>query len=138
MSEFISREEAEERLLHLAEVANSAYDGMFNSQIVMLAQNVIHMMPAADVVERDKYNELINQIESVKKTRMRRSEIEKNFSYHAPKEGQPERYERIRKKAKAMALHIEDACPDSREKSLAFTKLEEAVMWANAAIARNE
>ena len=49
MSEFISREKAEERLHHMAEVANSAYDGLSNSQIVMLAQNVIHMMPAADV-----------------------------------------------------------------------------------------
>lgn len=28
--------------------------------------------------------------------------------------------------------------PDSREKSLALTHLEDAVMWANAAIARNE
>ena len=31
-----------------------------------------------------------------------------------------------------------DECPDSRELSVALTKLEEAVMWANAAIARNE
>ena len=64
--------------------------------------------------------------------------IEKNFTYHAPKQGQPERYELIRNKAKELALTIEKACPDSREKSLAFTKLEEAVMWANASIARNE
>ena len=64
--------------------------------------------------------------------------IEKNFTYHAPKQGQPERYELIRNKAKELALVIEQACPDSREKSLAFTKLEEAVMWANASIARNE
>ena len=49
MSDYIEREEAEERLLHMAEVANSAYDGLYNSQIVMLAQNMIHMLPAADV-----------------------------------------------------------------------------------------
>lgn len=65
-------------------------------------------------------------------------DIEKNFTYHAPKQGQPERYELIRNKAKELALVIEKSCPDSREKSLAFTKLEEAVMWANASIARNE
>ena len=65
-------------------------------------------------------------------------DIEKNFTYHAPKQGQPERYELIRNKAKELALVIEKACPDSREKSLAFTKLEEAGMWANASIARNE
>jgi hypothetical protein len=32
---------------------------------------------------------------------------------------------------------IDNNCPDSREKSLAMTNLEQAVMWANAAIARN-
>ena len=34
--------------------------------------------------------------------------------------------------ANQFALH----CPESREASLAITKLEEAIMWANAAIAR--
>ena len=37
-----------------------------------------------------------------------------------------------------LAELIEACCPDSREKSLAHTKVEEAAMWANAAIARNE
>lgn len=64
--------------------------------------------------------------------------IENNFTYHAPKAGQPERYTALREKAKEFALLIEQECPESRERSLAFTKLEEAVMWANAAIARNE
>jgi hypothetical protein len=64
--------------------------------------------------------------------------IERNFKYHSPKKGQPERYENIRDTARHLALLINDSCPESREKSLAFTKLEEAVMWANAAIARNE
>lgn len=65
-------------------------------------------------------------------------QIEKNFSYHPPKEGQPERYEAIRGHAKAVAIAIDIYCPNSREKSLALTKLEEAVFWANASIARNE
>ena len=69
---------------------------------------------------------------------MKNSEIENNYTYHAPQEGQPERYERIRYKAKMLAAYINENCPDSREKSLAFTRLEEAVMWANASIARNE
>lgn len=60
------------------------------------------------------------------------------FTYHAPKGDQAERYEAIRTKARKLAELIEESCPDSREKSLANTKLEEAVMWANAAIARNE
>ncbi len=64
--------------------------------------------------------------------------IEKNFTYHPPKGDQPERYVRIREQAKDFAAAIESMCPSSRERSLAFTKLEECVMWANAAIARNE
>ena len=65
-------------------------------------------------------------------------DIEIRFTYHPPKEGQPEIYELLRGFAKACAYAFARYCPDSREKSLALTKLEEAVMWANAAIARNE
>lgn len=67
-----------------------------------------------------------------------KNQIENNFKYHAPKEGQPEKYESIRQVAKILATTIDKLCPDSREKSLAMTNLEQAVMWANAAIARNE
>jgi hypothetical protein len=63
--------------------------------------------------------------------------IENNFKYHAPKEGQPEDYQAIRDKAKELAYLLDERCPNSREKSLAMTNLEQAVMWANAAIARN-
>ena len=62
--------------------------------------------------------------------------IDNNFKYHAPKEGQPGIYGLIRAKGKDMAECINYYCPNSREKSLAITKIEEAVMWANAAIAR--
>lgn len=65
-------------------------------------------------------------------------DISKNFTYYAPKGDQPQRYATIREIAKGLAQFIDDHCPDSREKSIAFTKLEESVMWANAAIARNE
>jgi hypothetical protein len=65
-------------------------------------------------------------------------QIENNFKYHPPKEGQPEKYEAIRSLAKGYAEAIDNLCPNSREKSLAMTKLEEAVFWANAAISRNE
>jgi hypothetical protein len=61
-----------------------------------------------------------------------------NFTYHAPKDDQPERYENLRREAKALALRIMGSCPPSRERSLALTKLEESTMWANASIARNE
>jgi hypothetical protein len=60
------------------------------------------------------------------------------FTYHAPKEGQPEKYTRIRDAARDFAILVGDLVPQSREQSIAFTKIEEAVMWANAAIARRE
>lgn len=65
-------------------------------------------------------------------------ELADRFTYYAPKEGQVERYEEIRAKGMLFALEVLGSCPESREKSLAMTKIEEAVMWANAAIARNE
>ncbi len=64
-------------------------------------------------------------------------QIENNFKYHSPKEGQPEKYTQLREKAKELAYLIEELAPQSREKSLAITKLEESVMWANASITRN-
>ena len=65
------------------------------------------------------------------------NQIENNFMYHAPKEGQAEKYNQLRSKAKELAYLIDELCPDSREKSLATTKLEESIMWANAGVARN-
>ena len=67
-----------------------------------------------------------------------KAKIESIFTYHAPKGDQAARYENLRYGAKYFALNILSKCPDSRERSLALTKLEEAVMWANASIARNE
>ena len=65
-------------------------------------------------------------------------QFENNFKYHSPKEGQPEKYEWLRENGKQLAYLFDALCPNSREKSLAITKLEEAIMWANASIARNE
>ncbi len=66
------------------------------------------------------------------------NKIETAFTYHAPKSGQLEKYTEIRSKAKEFAYMITQLVPDSREQSLAITKLEECVMWANAGIARNQ
>lgn len=65
-------------------------------------------------------------------------ELHRRFTYHPPKEGQRERYELIREHGHALATLIGNHCPASRERSLAWTHIEEAVMQANAAIARNE
>ena len=60
------------------------------------------------------------------------------FTYHRPQGNQPERYVRIRDAAAEVAHLIACNTPESREQALALTKLEEAVMFANAAIARHE
>lgn len=68
----------------------------------------------------------------------KKDQIDNNFTYHAPKEGQQEKYEKLRSKAKELAYMIDELTPQSREQSVALTQLETAVFWANAAIARNE
>jgi hypothetical protein len=64
------------------------------------------------------------------------AELRVRFTYHKPSSDQLPRYEILRAAAYDYALVLAQQCPDSRERSLAFTKLEEVVMWANAAIAR--
>lgn len=65
-------------------------------------------------------------------------QIAKSFTYHPPQADQPARYTDIREAARALANLIAEHTPESREQSAALTNLEQAVMWANAAIARNE
>ena len=65
-------------------------------------------------------------------------DIENTFTYHAPFGDQTDRYVIIRKAAKDLAITMDRACPESREKSLALTAVQQAVMWANASIAINE
>ena len=64
--------------------------------------------------------------------------IENDFTYHAPKDSQPERYNQLREKGKELALLIAELTPESPDQSVALTLLNLAVMSANAAIARNE
>jgi len=68
----------------------------------------------------------------------RNERIERMFTYHAPKDNQPEMYEDIRNAAKDFAYLIDRYCPESVELAQAMMRLNEAVMWANASIARNE
>jgi hypothetical protein len=76
--------------------------------------------------------------------KMSTEELAIRFMYHPPKElpkgqhTQQSRYEQLRKEAGLLAGTINNYCPESREKSLAITKIEEAVFWANSAIARRE
>lgn len=67
-----------------------------------------------------------------------RLQLERSFTYHPPQGDQAERYQLISGEARRLAERFAELAPLSRELSLALTKLEEAVMLANAAIARNE
>ena len=69
---------------------------------------------------------------------MKDEQIDNTFTYHAPFGTQVQRYKDLRDEAKLFAKTIQEFCPESREKSLAFTSLQQTMMWANAAIAINE
>lgn len=64
-------------------------------------------------------------------------DVENIFKYHAPIPGQPAKYDAIRQAGKLMATVMLRSCPMSSELMLALRKVEEAAMWANAAVARN-
>ena len=81
---------------------------------------------------------MFEEMPKVEQAQPQNPELEQRFTYHTPKPFQVGRYERIRSFAKDFAYLLDDVCPTSREKSLALTNLEQAVMWANASIARNE
>lgn len=69
---------------------------------------------------------------------MNKELIERNFTYHAPRDNDIPKMASVRSHCKVLALLIDSYMPDSREKSLALTALEEVSMWTNAGIVRNE
>lgn len=78
------------------------------------------------------------ELEKLEKADKIKKDLENRFSYHSPKEGQADQYQAIRNMAKDFAMAIVAMAPDTRERALAITKLEEVVFWANAGIARHE
>lgn len=69
---------------------------------------------------------------------MNQEKLNWDFRYHAPDPERAKKHSEIRFACLALAFQINQAIPDSREKSLAITKLEEVMFWANAAIARQD
>lgn len=65
-------------------------------------------------------------------------QIDNIFTYHKPFGQQAQKYEELRAYGGRLAQLINAVCPESREKSLAITQVQQAIMWANAAIAINE
>ena len=75
---------------------------------------------------------------AIHKTSESTADIENRFTYHRPGQHHAEvTFPTIRNHAKELANVIDALCPPSREKSLALTKLQEAVMWANASVVCN-
>lgn len=62
--------------------------------------------------------------------------IEAIFTYHPPTGDEPGRYLRIREAAKTLAYVIDQCCPPSPDRTAAIRSVSEAVMTANASIAR--
>ncbi|MFE2997990.1 hypothetical protein ACFXG4_23635 [Nocardia sp. NPDC059246] len=65
-------------------------------------------------------------------------DIDNRFDFHAATtEEKRMEHTSVRTACKTLAVKLDQDLPAGREKSLAITKLEEAMFWANAAIARN-
>lgn len=64
--------------------------------------------------------------------------LENDHTYHKPFGDQAQRYEDIRREAMEFCFYLAARAPESRELSIALGHVEEAVFYANAAIARNE
>lgn len=67
-----------------------------------------------------------------------KEQIERDFTYYAPKGDQVQRYAQLRAKGKELALLYAELVPYSPELMEALSLLNLSVMSANAAIARNE
>lgn len=63
-------------------------------------------------------------------------DLEIRFSHHAPDRDRAATHGIVREQLLHVAKVLNRHLPEGREKSLVFTKLEEACFWANAAIAR--
>jgi len=81
---------------------------------------------------------IIAEVLPLEKIRESMEKLHNNFTYHAPTTEAKKKFAALRTHFCGVAAAVDVACPNSREKSLALTKIEEAMMWANAAIARNE
>ena len=65
------------------------------------------------------------------------AELNKRFDLHPASPATAPKMDRMRATVKETARQVCDHTPPSREQSLAITALEEALFWANAAIARH-
>lgn len=63
--------------------------------------------------------------------------IAARFDFHPASPERQRKHQRVREGCKVLAEFLTKNVPAGRERSLAFTKLEEVMFWANAGIARD-
>lgn len=63
-------------------------------------------------------------------------DLRNRFDHHKPDAAKVELHETLRKVMFEAAVAVADMVPAGREQSLAITHLEDAMMWANAGVAR--
>lgn len=63
-------------------------------------------------------------------------DLNNRFKHHPPDEVAVSRHSFVRKTLLDASLNVVEALSEGREKSLFLTKMEEAMFWANASIAR--
>jgi ribosomal protein L10 len=70
---------------------------------------------------------------------MDRAELDRRFDHHPPDARRAELHDELRQATKnftsTVLVHLDN--PESREVSLFLTKMEEALFWLNAHVARN-
>lgn len=64
-------------------------------------------------------------------------DIDSRINYHPPSERAQQLHQQARGLVRQTMIELNANLPDCRETALVMTKLEEALFWANAAIARN-
>jgi hypothetical protein len=66
------------------------------------------------------------------------TDIDHRFNFHpAGTEEKQNAHGSVREQCRELAHFLNEKIPDGREKSIVITKLEEVMMWANAALARD-
>jgi len=78
---------------------------------------------------------VLSLTESLKLTK--RERIDNIYKSHPPTEEQIIKYNELRTASKELHILMTEHCPESVELQKALSRLQEASMWANAAIARN-
>jgi hypothetical protein len=66
------------------------------------------------------------------------SDLDNRFAFHpANTDEKRQAHEAVRELFRKLAEDLNSRVPDGREKGLAYTSIEQAMFWSNAAIARD-